>query len=203
MNQAVGWFDWRKSDRARKHNVVRNSWDWTKGTLLHPQSKSVASNQNINSYLARNKKTSKIICSCGFREEEVKCQGKPYAIHHKLTCSFHIQEFTRECEARDAIAEYVINQEIGVGHSNLPESFFSVLQTFRSKTVSLQQKGYEGSSFLGLLQANPGSGNILSGLNYMFLQIWFFEKINWKEKIFTLHPNWWEVQTYRLLLKMS
>ena len=43
---------------------------------------------------------------------------------------------------------------LGKGHSNLPESTFSVLTKFRAKDVNLHQKHYYASTNLGLIQAN-------------------------------------------------
>ena len=51
-------------------------------------------------------------------------------------------------------AEKVIDPELGKGHSNLPESIFSVLTKFRAKDTNLHQEHYQASTNLGLLQAN-------------------------------------------------
>ena len=60
----------------------------------------------------------------------------------------------RECAKRAKNAEKVIDPELGKGHSNLPESIFSVLTKFRAKDTNLHQKNYQASTNLGLLQAN-------------------------------------------------
>lgn len=80
----------------------------------------------------------------------------PYHVSNPLTCPFHIKAFEVECQARAERAEYVIHEEMGKGHSNLPESIFSVLTHFRSKSTSLQKLAYEVSTNLGLLCANEG-----------------------------------------------
>ena len=51
-------------------------------------------------------------------------------------------------------AEKVIGPELGKGHSNLPESTFSVLTTFRAKDTNLHMKHYHAATNLGLPKAN-------------------------------------------------
>lgn len=48
----------------------------------------------------------------------------------------------------------VIDPELGKGHSNLPETTFSVLTKFRAKDTNLHQKHYQASTNLGLIQGN-------------------------------------------------
>ena len=43
---------------------------------------------------------------------------------------------------------------MGKGHSNMPESTFTVFTKFRAKDTNLHQKHYQASTNLGLLQAN-------------------------------------------------
>ena len=51
-------------------------------------------------------------------------------------------------------AEQVIDPGLGKGHSNLPESTFSVLTKFRAKDINLHREHYEASTNLGLIQSN-------------------------------------------------
>lgn len=44
----------------------------------------------------------------------------------------------------------VIDPSLGKGHSNLPESSFSVLTKFRAKDINLQQTHYQASTKLGM-----------------------------------------------------
>ena len=73
-------------------------------------------------------------CSCkeckadenGFYPD-MKCQGQPYHSAHVLKCDLHGLAYEIECAERAKNAEKVIDPELGKGHSNLPESTFSVL----------------------------------------------------------------------------
>lgn len=102
----------------------------------------------------------KTVCSCGDCEknldveEELKCAGKPYKSAHNLTCDFHALAYEIECDNRAAKADYVIDSELGKGHSNIPESAFSVLTKFRPKDTNLHRKHYSASTNLGLIQGN-------------------------------------------------
>lgn len=81
-------------------------------------------------------------CSCknceadvdGFYSE-LKCSGEDYHSAHILTCEFHALAYEIECTQRAKDAEKVIDPELGKGHSNLPESTFSVLTKFRGKII--------------------------------------------------------------------
>lgn len=95
-------------------------------------------------------------CKCdedGFYEE-LKCPGENYHSAHVLKCEFHAMAYEIECAERAAGAEKVIDPGLGKGHSNLPESTFSVLTKFRAKDINLHQKHYFASTNLGLIQAN-------------------------------------------------
>ena len=69
-----------------------------------------------------------------------------------LNSCFKVSVF--ECEERAKEAEKVIDPGLGKGHSNLPESTFSVLAKFRAKDVNLHQKHYQALTNLGLIQAS-------------------------------------------------
>ena len=86
--------------------------------------------------------------------EQLKCPGKAYHSANVLKCEFHALAYEIECHARAKEAEKVIDPGLGKGHSNLPESTFSVLTKFRAKDINLHQKHYQASTNLGLIQAN-------------------------------------------------
>lgn len=86
--------------------------------------------------------------------EELKCAGEPYHSANVLKCEFHALAYEIECHERAKDAEKVISPELGKGHSNLPESTFSVLTKFRAKDINLHKEHYEASTNLGLIQAN-------------------------------------------------
>lgn len=100
-------------------------------------------------------------CSCkecstdvdGFYQD-LKCEGEPYHSANVLKCEFHALTYEIECAARAREAEKVISPGLGKGHSNLPESTFSVLTKFRAKDINLHQKHYQASTNLGLIQAS-------------------------------------------------
>jgi hypothetical protein len=73
----------------------------------------------------------------------MKCSGEPYHSAHILKCDFQ----------RAKVAEKVIDPNLGKGHSNLPESSFSVLTMFRAKDINLHQTHYQASTNLGLHQS--------------------------------------------------
>ena len=73
---------------------------------------------------------------------------------HAWKCDLHGLAYEIECAKRAKNAEKVIDPELGKGHSNLPESIFSVLTKFRAKDTNLHQEHYQASTNLGLLQAN-------------------------------------------------
>ena len=78
--------------------------------------------------------------------EELKCSGEPYHSIHVLKCDFHALAYQIECAERAKEAEKVIDPGLGKGHSNLPESTFSVLTKFRAKDINLHQKHYQADS---------------------------------------------------------
>jgi hypothetical protein len=84
---------------------------------------------------------------------DMKCSGEPYHSAHVLKCDFHGLLYEIECAHRAKDAEKVIDPELGKGHSNLPESSFSVLTKFRAKDINLHQVHYQASTNLGLLQS--------------------------------------------------
>ena len=100
-------------------------------------------------------------CSCkkctadveGF-VEKLQCPGEPYHSANVLKCEFHALAYEIECHERSKNAEQVIDPEMGKGHSNLPESTFSVLTKFRAKDINLHRKHYQASTNLGLIQSN-------------------------------------------------
>ena len=100
-------------------------------------------------------------CSCkgcksdedGF-VEELKCPGEPYHSANILKCEFHALGYGIECHERAKDAEKVIDPGLGKGHSNLPESTFSVLTKFRAKDINLHREHYQAATNLGLIQAN-------------------------------------------------
>jgi len=113
------------------------------------------------------------VCSCGKCEKgQRNCEGKDYRSSYELSCPFHSKAFELECLARAGKAEYVIHPELGKGHSNLPESIFSVLTHFRDKNVSLQKLTYEITTNLGLLCANEPFMKAVKGPAY-----------NWQEDL--------------------
>ena len=100
-------------------------------------------------------------CSCkgcktdgeGF-VEELRCSGEPYHSSHVLKCDFHALPYQIERTERAKEEEKVIDPGLGKGHSNLPESRFSVLAKFRAKDINLHQKHYQAATNLGLIQAS-------------------------------------------------
>ena len=100
-------------------------------------------------------------CSCngcksdmeGF-VEELKCPGEAYHSANVLKCEFHALAYEIECSQRANEAEKVIDPGMGKGHSNLPESTFSVLTKFRAKDINLHREHYQAATNLGLIQSN-------------------------------------------------
>ena len=120
-------------------------------------------------------------CSCkkcpvdeeGFCEE-LKCPGETYHSAHVLKCEFHALCYEIECSARASEAAKVIDPGMGKGHSNLPESTFSVLTKFRAKDVNLHQKHYSASTNLGLIQASMTWCFKKKGPNYHWIVDLYF-----------------------------
>ena len=86
--------------------------------------------------------------------EELKCPGEPYHSTNILKCEFHALAYEIKCNQRAKEAERVIDPGMGKGHSNLPESTFSVLTKFRAKDINLHREHYQASTNLGLIQSN-------------------------------------------------
>ena len=84
----------------------------------------------------------------------LKCTGESYHAGNVLKCEFHALAYEIECFERAKHAEQVIDPGLGKGHSNLPESTFSVLTKFRAKDINLHREHYEASTNLGLIQSN-------------------------------------------------
>ena len=102
-------------------------------------------------------------CKCdedGFHEE-LKCPGEQYHSAHVLKCEFHAMAYEIECAERAAGAEKVIDPGLGKGHSNLPESTFSVLTKFRANDINLHQKHYYASTNLGLIPSSETQGQLV------------------------------------------
>ena len=87
-------------------------------------------------------------------EMDIKCSGSAYATRHPLECELHSLLYEIECDRVAKKAKDVIHNEMGRGHSNLPESKFHVLTRFRPKNVNLHQVHYEFSTNSGLCQGN-------------------------------------------------
>ena len=79
---------------------------------------------------------------------------REYKTRAGLTFPLHALLYEIECKRLSRKASQVIDPEMGRGHSNLPESRFSVLSKFRHKDVNLHQLHYEVSTNIGLLQGN-------------------------------------------------
>jgi len=84
----------------------------------------------------------------------MRCQGQQYHSAHPLKFKFHSLVYEIECAERAKNGNNVIYQEVGKGHSNLPEAKFSVLTKFRAKDTNLYQKHYQASTNLGPIQSN-------------------------------------------------
>ena len=83
------------------------------------------------------------------------CEDKPYKVRGRaLTCELHSLLYEIECNWIAEKATKVIHSVMGKGHSNLPESKFSVLTKFRPKDTNLHQIHYEVSTNMGLCQSS-------------------------------------------------
>lgn len=87
-------------------------------------------------------------------EESLSCNGKPYVTRSYLSCPLHSVLYEIECDRVAEKAKEVIHDEMGRGHSNLPESKFNVLTRCRTKSINLHQLHYEFSTNCGLCQSN-------------------------------------------------
>ena len=77
-------------------------------------------------------------------------QNSNVPVRNILWCEFHALAYEIECSERAKDAD----PDLGKGHSNLPESTFSVLTKFRSKDTNLHNRHYHAATNLGLIQAN-------------------------------------------------
>ena len=83
------------------------------------------------------------------------CEGRPHKVRGRaLTCDLHSLLYETECNRIAEEANEVIDLVMGKGHSNLPESKFSVLTKFTPKDTNLHQMHYEVSTNVGLCQRN-------------------------------------------------
>jgi len=76
------------------------------------------------------------VCSCGKcdKESEPTCEGTPYTTKTSLKCEFHADLYEKECIQKGGEGYHLIHSELGSGHSNLPENFWSVIIRYRSKS---------------------------------------------------------------------
>ena len=105
----------------------------------------------------------------GFHSE-LKCLAEDYHSANVLTCKFQALDYKIECTHRANDAEKDTGPELGKGHSNLPESTFSVLTKFRPKDTNLHMKHYHAATYLGLLQANLTWCHRSRGTEYHWIQ---------------------------------
>ena len=66
------------------------------------------------------------------------------------------------------MAYQIIHPELGAGHSNSPESFWSIVIRYRNKAVDLHKLSYEVTTNLGLLHANQTFMSSVKGERYSF-----------------------------------
>ncbi|KXJ10076.1 hypothetical protein AC249_AIPGENE24887 [Exaiptasia diaphana] len=100
----------------------------------------------------------------------LKCMGKPYKTRLVLTCELHSLLYEVECTRVANKAMDIIHEEMGRGHSNLPESKFNVLTRFRTKNVNLHQLHYELITNVGLCQSNMTFMFKYCGKNYHWVR---------------------------------
>ena len=112
------------------------------------------------------------VCSCSKcpkeRDAEPECDGTPYKTKYRLTCPFHAHLYERECQYRAQMAYQIIHPELGAGHSNSPESFWSIVIRYRNKAVDLHKLSYEVTTNLGFLHANQTFMSSVKGEKYNF-----------------------------------
>ena len=75
-----------------------------------------------------------------------------------------------ECRRINRKANDIIHDEMGRGHSNLPESKFNVLTRFRTKNINLHQLHYEFITNVGLCQSNMTFMFKFAGEGYHWMQ---------------------------------
>ena len=68
------------------------------------------------------------------KESEPTCEGTPYTTKTSLKCEFHADLYEKECIQKGGEGYHLIHSELGSGHSNLPENFWSVIIRYRSKS---------------------------------------------------------------------
>ena len=71
-----------------------------------------------------------------------------------LRCDLHSLAYEIECDHRASHAAEIIDPELGRGHSNLCESTFSIVATFRRKDTNLHRVHYQTATNLGLMQSD-------------------------------------------------
>ena len=119
-----------------------------------------------------------VVCSCGkCTDSPISCQGKPYQSRSKLTCPLHILAYQIEVDNRASLANSIIHETLGKGHSNIPESAHNVLIRFRSKDLHLHRLHYMLSTNLGLLQANQNWAIRKFGSDYHWI-IQLYERLS-------------------------
>ena len=119
-----------------------------------------------------------VVCSCGkCSESPISCQGKQYQSRSKLSCPLHILAYQIEIENRANLADSIIHETLGKGHSNIPESAHNVLTRFRAKDLHLHRLHYMLSTNLGLLQANQRWAIGKFGITYHWI-IQLYERLS-------------------------
>ena len=110
------------------------------------------------------------VCNCGKcdKEQEPTCAGLPYATKTPLKCKFHANLYEQECIQKGDEGYHLVHSELGSGHSNLPENFWSMVIRYRSKAIDLHKDAYETTTNLGLLHANQSFITKLKGNPYSF-----------------------------------
>lgn len=103
-------------------------------------------------------------------DPQLKCAGKPYVARHVLRCKLHALLYEIECNRISNKAKAVVHEEMGRGHSSLPESKFNVLTRFRSKSVNLHQLHYEFITNIGLCQSNMTFMYKVAGNTYHWMR---------------------------------
>jgi len=76
-----------------------------------------------------------LVCNCELNcdHKDLKCEGQPYQSKFSISCRYHQNLFELECKKRAEMSCEVIHPELGRGHSNKPESIFSVVSKIRKK----------------------------------------------------------------------
>ncbi|XP_031553407.1 uncharacterized protein LOC116290504 [Actinia tenebrosa] len=87
-------------------------------------------------------------------DPQLKCPGKSYTTRKILHCELHALLYEIECTRISQKAKDIVHEEMGRGHSSMPESKFNVLTRFHTKNVNLHQLHYEFITNVGLCQSN-------------------------------------------------